>query len=324
MMYSKFISFLKQIPLPICGLILGLISLGNLLYSKGYTILGNFYDMLGLFLMFLILLKIVLAMKHTISTLNDPIVASVSPTFTMSLMVLSVFLKRLSDFSLLANVTWWTALILHLILMMYFIYLHVLPKELKIHDVYPSWFITFVGIGVISATSPDFGLEVGKVVVWITLLFYFILLPIVMHRVFILRKMHKSLLPLITIITAPGSLGLVGYLTVVEAKSKIFVIFLFILSQAIYFITLGLLTKLLRSAFYPSYAAFTFPLVISATAVNLTSKLSVFQFLNLELLANMEILIAIAIVTYVLIRYCIFLGSKLVQIMSEKYSPESI
>ncbi|ARR88309.1 hypothetical protein BSR26_00020 [Leuconostoc mesenteroides subsp. mesenteroides] len=33
----------------------------------------------------LILLKIVLAMKHTISTLNDPIVASVSPTFTMSL-----------------------------------------------------------------------------------------------------------------------------------------------------------------------------------------------------------------------------------------------
>lgn len=135
MMYSKFISFLKQIPLPICGLILGLISLGNLLYSKGYPILGNSYDMLGLFLMFLILLKIVLAMKHTISTLNDPIVASVSPTFTMSLMVLSVFLKRLSGFSLLANVTWWTALILHLILMMYFIYLHVLPKELKIHDV---------------------------------------------------------------------------------------------------------------------------------------------------------------------------------------------
>ena len=71
MMYSKFISFLKQIPLPICGLILGLISLGNLLYSKGYPILGNSYDMLGLFLMFLILLKIVLAMKHTISTLND-------------------------------------------------------------------------------------------------------------------------------------------------------------------------------------------------------------------------------------------------------------
>ena len=45
-----------------------IISLGNLLYSKGYAILGNLYDMLGLFLMVLILLKIVLAMKHTIST----------------------------------------------------------------------------------------------------------------------------------------------------------------------------------------------------------------------------------------------------------------
>ena len=85
-----------------------------------------------------------------------------------------------------------------------------------------------------------------------------------------------------------------------------------------------MLTNLFRIAFYPIYASFTFPLFISETAVNLKIKLSVFQFLNLELLANMEIFIAIEIVTYVLIRYCIFLGSKIILIISEKNSPESI
>ena len=34
-------------------------------------------------------------MKHALSTLDDPIIASVSPTFTMALMVICVFLDRI-------------------------------------------------------------------------------------------------------------------------------------------------------------------------------------------------------------------------------------
>ena len=39
--------------------------------------------------------KIIFTMKHALSTLDDPIIASVSPTFTMALMVICVFLDRI-------------------------------------------------------------------------------------------------------------------------------------------------------------------------------------------------------------------------------------
>ncbi|QQV79512.1 hypothetical protein JG559_07715 [Enterococcus faecalis] len=40
-------------------------------------------------------------MKHALSTLDDPIIASVSPTFTMALMVICVFLDRIFTNALL-------------------------------------------------------------------------------------------------------------------------------------------------------------------------------------------------------------------------------
>ena len=39
--------FLRKVPIPICGLILGMVSLGNLLYSLGYATIGTIYCVLG-------------------------------------------------------------------------------------------------------------------------------------------------------------------------------------------------------------------------------------------------------------------------------------
>lgn len=46
--------------IPICGLILGMVSLGNLLYSLGYATIGTIYCVLGSLLMILVILKIIL------------------------------------------------------------------------------------------------------------------------------------------------------------------------------------------------------------------------------------------------------------------------
>ena len=79
-----------KVPIPICGLILGMVSLGNLLYSLGYA---NWDHLLCTWqsLNDFSYLKIIFTMKHALSTLDDPIIASVSPTFTMALMVICVF-----------------------------------------------------------------------------------------------------------------------------------------------------------------------------------------------------------------------------------------
>ncbi|EKZ0224533.1 C4-dicarboxylate ABC transporter, partial [Enterococcus faecalis] len=48
--------FLRKVPIPICGLILGMVSLGNLLYSLGYATIGTIYCVLGSLLMILVIL----------------------------------------------------------------------------------------------------------------------------------------------------------------------------------------------------------------------------------------------------------------------------
>lgn len=315
-MSQQFKQFLKRVPIPMCGLILGLASLGNLLFSLGYPILSTFYSVLSCGLMGIIVLKIIFTMAHTVKSLDDPIVASVSPTFTMSWMVICVFLNRLFPGAPLVHFIWLIAVLLHFALMIYFVVIHIFPEKIELKHVYPSWFITFVGIGVIPNTSAAFNIELGQIIIWVALFFYLILLPLILKRVFIHKQMKEATLPLITIITAPGSLCLAGYLSVVEDKSKILVILLFILSQTLYILTLYLLLKLLKLPFYPSYAAFTFPLVISATAINQTEQflspghvLYVFDFFK-----HLEIIIALCVVSYVFVTYLRYLIKNMIKI----------
>jgi len=88
-------NFLKAIPIPICGLILGTESLGNLLFSEGFEGIGNIFCYTGLLMILVFLLKIVFTFNDTMAALRNPIIASVAPTFTMALMVVSIFLDRL-------------------------------------------------------------------------------------------------------------------------------------------------------------------------------------------------------------------------------------
>lgn len=303
-------NFLKAIPIPICGLILGTESLGNLLFSEGFERIGNIFCYTGLLMILVFLLKIIFTFKDTMAALRNPIIASVAPTFTMALMVVSVFLDRLFPNQIMNNVLWVTAILLHLALMGYFIAVHILPVEVTIEYVYPSWFITFVGIGVIPNTSTVFIKELGQIAVWFALALYLILLPIIVKRILHKKTFEDSAIPLITILTAPGSLCLAGYLSVCNQVSFPFVIGLLILSQLIYLCIVFNMKKMLKVGFYPSYAAFTFPLVISATAIFKASK--VFEELPILLtvtkaLSILETLLAILVVCYVLVKYVIHL-----------------
>ncbi|MDT2753584.1 TDT family transporter [Enterococcus pseudoavium] len=315
-------NFLKAIPIPICGLILGTVSLGNLLFSEGFEKFGNVFCFTGLVMMVIFLLKVVFTFKDTMATLKNPVIASVAPTFTMALMVISVFLERLFPNFLLNDCVWITAIVVHIILMGYFISVHVLPVEIKLENVYPSWFITFVGIGVIPNTSGVFIKELGEVAVWIALVLYFILLPIMLKRLVHQKKLENSAIPLVTILTAPGSLCLAGYLSVAKNASIPFVITMLILSQIIYFCVIFYMRKMLTVGFYPSYAAFTFPLVISATAIFKASKVFGDNLILTKTAGSLSVLetgIAILVVCYVLVKYLVHLygQTKILNINSE-------
>lgn len=302
--------FLHSLPIPICGLILGTVSLGNLLYSEGMETVGNAFCTLGIFIMGLFLLKVCFTFKHTMSELQNPIVASVAPTFTMALMVISTVFERVIPNAVVNDLLWWGAIGLHFALMIYFVVVHILPVDLSLEYIYPSWFITFVGIGVIPNTSAVFFKELGEVIVWIALVLYFALLPIILKRIVHQKLTERAAVPLITILTAPGSLCLAGYLSVFEQGSAWFVAFMLLLSQTIYFCVVAYMKNMLAVGFYPSYAAFTFPLVISATAMFKSGLFFanhplIFGFL--QALTIIETSFAVIVVCYVLGKYAIHL-----------------
>ncbi|WP_342388196.1 TDT family transporter [Salinicoccus bachuensis] len=301
--------FLNQIPVSICGLILGLVSLGHLFFSIQHTLIGWAFTGMGILLMLLFFMKITVTGRDTLKTLDNPGVAAISPTFPMSLMVLCNILGHFTVNDPLIFAVWWLAIILHFGLMAFFALTFVTPNRMKSEYINPGWFVTFVGIGVIPTTSSNFGVEFGQIVIWIALAFYLILLPLVISQV-IKQRTTRATLPLVAIVAAPGSLCLTGYISVMEHPSEMLVYLLLILSQTVYFLIVMRLPRIMRFRFHPSYAALTFPVVISATAIIYTLQMTDGRSLMnsiLGFLSTIELSLAVIIVTYVLIRYSIFI-----------------
>lgn len=314
-------NFLKNVPIPICGLILGLSSLGNLIKVYGYITIGNILGGCAFILLILVLAKIILTFSHTKKSLTDPIVASVSPTFTMAIMVLSTYIFQNPSFQEIAKLIWFIAIIMQYLLMIFFIYNFLIRPSVEIEHLYPSWFIIFVGIGVIAVTSSNYFPLIGKINFWIGLFFYCLLLPLIIYRVFHIKNMPVATFPLVTIIAAPGSLELTGYLNSFNNYNIDLVLVLLTISQVLYwFIILQMIRlfilahvkKLFHFPFYPSYAAFTFPLVISATAITTVANKFHSELYNVYIIlgvAKFETLVAFVICLYVLYKYAHYLIS---------------
>lgn len=299
-------TFFKSIPLPMCGLILAILSLGNLIISYNFKLLGEIISVLGVIFMGIILAKIIFVFEHVKNDLKNNVIASTFPTFTMGAMVICTDLMRWFPQSHLVKYLWLFLIVLQFCIIFYFTYTFLIANEVTINHIYPSWFVIYCGLGIVPITSANFYPIIGKIIFWLALIFYILLLPIVIYRVFIHQKFQKHELPIITITAAPGSLCLTGYLSAFAHPNLYLVIGLLVVSQLLYLIIVISLPKLLKIDFYPSYAAFTFPMVISATAITKTYTYLTTLNINLPILnyiAIIETIIAASIVTYVFIKY---------------------
>lgn len=94
--------------------------------------------------------------------------------------------------------------------------------------------------------------------------------------------------------------------TVFDNKNIVFIKLLLTLSQLIYVFVLIQLPKLINRKFNPGFAAFTFPMVVSAMSLKLSSKIINLP-VDIGYFANIETLIATIIVGYVFIKYIKFI-----------------
>lgn len=297
---------LKKYPVPIVGLMLGLAAAGNLVQSYG-EVYRNIFGIISAILLILMIAKTIKYPKGVAESLDNPVVASVFPTLSMAIMLLSTYIKPYA--SQVAFAIWIIGISIHIILILWFTKKFVL--SFKIKQVFPSWFIVYVGIAVASVTGPAFTMaNVGQVAFWFGFITYLILLPIVIYRVIKVKEMPEPTLPTLAIFAAPASLLLAGYMNSFKTKNMAIVWFLMALSIIMYVAVIIKMFKLLRLKFYPSYSAFTFPLIISGIAMKLTNG-----FLNksgqgiasLQYLIKFQEAVGVIIVLYVLIRYIQFL-----------------
>ena len=300
---------IKQLPIPIVGLMLALAAAGNLVLSYG-DIYRNIFGIISGIILLLVLIKIIKYPKGVAESLNNPVVASVFPTLSMGIMLLATYIKPLVP--TFAYLIWILGLALHCILIIYFTIKYVL--NFNINQVFPSWFIVYVGIAVASISGPAFNMvAIGKFLFWFAFIAYLILLPLILYRVIKVKGIPEPALPTIVIFSAPASLCLAGYMNSFQNKNMFILWLLLLLSQFTYLCILLQLPSLLKLKFYPSYSAFTFPLVISGVALKLTNGFLANigkPIAILKYIVKFEELIAVSIVLYVLFRYLSFLLAK--------------
>lgn len=296
---------IKKVPIPTAGVALGLAALGGLLQPLTET-LHIACGVAALLLVALLVAKIILFPQLIRDDLQDSILASVSGTACMVIMQLSTYVAPAAYIP--AFGLWIAAVVAHLTLIVWFTVQFF--RKFKLHEVFPTYFICYVGIIVASVTSPTFGMQgVGLALFWFGFTCYVILLGLVTCR-YIKHEIPEAARPLFCIYTAPMSLSIVGYLSVAAEPNMIFVGVMAVLAQVLFIMVLSRLPHLLRLKFYPSYAAMTFPFVITATALG---KATAFFRANgielpfaLDVVFYVETALAAIMVIYVLAHFLRF------------------
>lgn len=296
----------KELPLVTSGLILGLLSLGNLLsnYSNIYRYVLGF---LGIFLF--IWLNVSIFVNKSLKTqLTNPLVASVFTTFFMSGQIISSYIlifSKLGDWvENIAIIIWWLYFLGNMVYMLYFTKKYIF--NFKICQLYPSWSVLYIGIlvsGFMINLTKQFFIE--KIIFYYGLIATIILLPVIFYRIYFL-KLREHEFPNIAIVCAALSLLLADYITVFDQKNFLFIKLLLVLSQLVYIFVLIQLPKLLNRKFNPGFAAFTFPMVVSALSFKLSLRIIVLPNYFIYF-GHLEAIIATLIVSYVFFRYIKFI-----------------
>lgn len=301
--------YIKKLPLPLSAVILACAAIGNL-FATYNEMFKNVFGLISAVLFILLTIKVIVCWKSVKEELKNPVVASVVPTYAMAMMILAGYLKQISATSGL--VLWWLGVILHIGLMIYYTKNFVLGFNIK--KIFPSTFIVYVGIAAASITAPVFELaKVGQGIFWFAFISLIVLVFVIGYRVFVVKGIPEAAMPTAVIFAAPAALTLAGYLNSFAEKSIIMVYFLAVLTGILYLVGFMYLIKCLNLKFYPSYAAFTFPMVIGAIALKGTNGflMKAGKGLSwLQYVVKFQEIAALVAVIYVIVRFTIFIFAR--------------
>ena len=312
-MFKRVQHKLTRLPTPLAGLALAIAALGwcweNALPLQHYAKWSG--ALVAACLLLSLGIKFVRFPRLLRDDLAHPVVGSVVPTFAMGWMLVSSSVGEWQP--VLGQAIWLGAITLHLVFLGCFI--HYRAKKFALHHMLPSWFVPPVGIIVADVAFPGGALQpLADALLHLGLVCYAILLPIMIYRLVFERDIPDPAKPTLAVLAAPASLCLAGYLTVTQEPSALMVALLASIALLMTAIIYVAFFSLLRLPFNPGYAAFTFPMVIGATALyKLATQLSRWQLdaSSIQLVRHLalgELVIATGVVGYVALRYLLHYG----------------
>ncbi|MBR0270384.1 MAG: TDT family transporter [Methanobrevibacter sp.] len=294
-------NIIEKIPIPISGLILAILSLGNLLqvYAPFFKVLCG---IVGFVLIILLVFKVILYPKDVRRDLSNPIILSNSGTFSMALMVSSTYISSFNG--TLAIGVWILGVALHILLIVWFTYRYII-RNFDINVVYPSWWIVFIGITMGAITAHVHGLfEIGFIFFLFGFVSMIITLPLVIYRYVKYPNELDQNKPLICIFTAIFSILIVGYTNSFSNISYEFLMMLYCIAFLLFLFAFYKVIQYRGLDFYPSFSAFTFPFVI--TAIASSEVYAINQSFIFNIIIPIQALIAGVLVIYVFCRYLKF------------------
>lgn len=311
-MSKPVVHFTQYIPTPLAALALGIASLGWC-WNSNVTLHNNAQFAAALIassLLLLLLLKFIFFPALFKQELAHPILGSVLPTSAMAAMVISVSLP-----TQIAPILWCSAVVLHILLFAGFLW-HRLPA-FRLQHLIPGWFVPPIGIVTAVLTCPaTIPTTLVAALFWFGLTAYFFMLPIMLYRLLKAGELPLAAKPSLAVLAAPASLCLAAYISFAAAPAVWLVSLLLVLALLMTSVIYLALPGLLRLTFTPAFAAYTFPLVIGATALFKVSNLfSAWHFVQLaqliSFIAYLELAVATLVCSYVAGRFGQYLWQQL-------------
>ncbi|ANZ34523.1 TDT family transporter [Staphylococcus carnosus] len=299
---------LRKVPVAINGLALGIITLSTLFYHLNMSNAGLCCFIISCLCVGLFILKSYIYPKDIMNELKNINIFAIFPALPMMLItMLAIINQSFAITSPVLTFLWFCAIAMHVTMMVIFCFYHI-PHD-RFTPPNTSWFVMFVGVGVIAETAPSFYKVMGDIAIVTGSMSFLTLITIILLEQS-WKYYGRLQLPMVAIISAPAALCLNGYLLNETDYSYLYIDLFFILSQLLFIFSLFFLPKILNNKFTPAYAALTFPWVTTASATYTVAQNVSLPFISSEIvwgLAVVEIIFAVIVVALVTLRYAWYL-----------------
>ena len=298
--------FFKKIPLALSSLVLALFSLSNQI--NHYALIAQGIWLLASIGFMLILGRLILGFEQVREDLHNPVIAS---AFASYFMAAFLFASRLPLAQIGLSVTWVGLLGLYIAYIIFFSLRFMRP--LSLNQVFPSWFVIYVGPAISLVTVPaSVPTSIKGLILGVTALATLALFPLVLWRMRQIAIPHLYR-PILAILAAPLALLITSSIKSNQRPATIILVGLFVFSQIFFFCALRLFARLVNKGFIPLFAAFSFPLVNSVNAFKAaTTSLKLVNLIT-HLIYLAELLPVLAIMIYLLYHFIKLLYNDFIQ-----------